>query len=308
MRNETAAGGPILFQVEGGGVFEGTAAVTWDVASADVDGDGRNDLLKAVKGANRLLLAVGGDVDTHAPRLALLEQPPDQNTNGLPLRIRVQVYDNAAEEVTAANETTLWYQVGTGPLNSVPMRWSGGQVFQGELPGSAQGLVLYFASSVDSNGNAGASGPKGIHTAGGCSGQPANFCSGLVNSAGCEPRINFQGAPSASAGSGFVVRAAGLVPNNVGLFVYSKSGPASIPFAGGILCVAPPILRTPGFGFGGGAPCGGMFQFDFNAYVATGNDPLLVAGADVWIQAWARDTAAALGVSLSNGLKFTLCP
>jgi hypothetical protein len=305
MRNVSA--GTIAFQYIPGGVFEGTPILCWDADVADVDGDGRDDILKAHEGANRLLLNTGGQADTHAPRVVRLEQPADQDTQGQPIAIRAQVYDNASELVTARNATTLYYQVDAGATQTVPMRWMGGQIVHAELPGSAYGHVKYFAVSQDSAGNQGSSPLKSIHTAGGCSGQAITYCTGLVNSGGCAPGITFNNAPSASAGSGFELRVVGLVPNSVGLFFYSKTGSASTPFAGGLLCVAPPLLRTPGQGFGGSGPCGGQMVFDFNAYIASGVDPALLADTEVFIQAWARDAAAPSTISLSNGLHFTIC-
>lgn len=305
MRNVTA--GAIAYQVVPGGVLEGTAITCWDADVADVDGDGDDDILKAHAGPNRLLLNTGGQADTHAPRVVRLEQPADQDTLGQPIAIRAQVYDNASELVTARNATTLYYQVNAGATQTVPMRWMGGQVVHAELPGSAYGNVKYFAVSLDSAGNQGTSALKSIDTAGGCSGQAITYCTALVNSGGCAPGITFKNAPSASAGSGFELRVVGLVPNSVGLFFYSKTGSASTPFAGGFLCVAPPLLRTPGQGFGGSGPCGGQMVFDFNAYIASGVDPALVADTDVFIQAWARDVAAAATISLSNALHFRIC-
>jgi hypothetical protein len=128
-----------------------------------------------------------------------------------------------------------------------------------------------------------------------------------MNSQGCTPSLSFTGAPSASAGSGFVLRTSGLVPNKIGLYFYSKTGPASTPFAGGLLCIAPPITRTAPVSFGGSGPCSGQLNFDFNAHIAGGTDPGLVNGATVWVQAWARDPAAASGISTSNALRFTIC-
>jgi hypothetical protein len=61
---------------------------------------------------------------------------------------------------------------------------------------------------------------------------------------------------------------------------------------------------------GGTAPCGGMFQIDFNAYVASGMDPALVAGQQVWLQIWSHDPGFAPpnNTSLSDAVSFTLCP
>jgi hypothetical protein len=305
-RNDSQAAAIHLYEITGA-VNEGTPAACYDVDTADVDGDGDCDMLKAHTTANQLLVNVVGGVDTHAPRIPLLEQPPDQDSGGQPVRIRAHVLDNAVEQVTAWNPTTLYYEVDGGPTQTLPMRWMGGQVFHADLPGGAHGNVKYFAISLDASGNQGKSALQSIDTAGSCSGQAMTYCAGLLNSAGCTPGITFKGAPSASANSGFELRVVGLVPNAVGLFFYSKTGAASTPFAGGLLCVAAPLLRTPGQGFGGSGPCGGQMVFDFNDYIASGVDPDLVAGSSVFLQAWARDTAAPSTISLSNALRFAIC-
>jgi hypothetical protein len=47
---------------------------------------------------------------------------------------------------------------------------------------------------------------------------------------------------------------------------------------------------------------------DFNAYIASGKDPALVAGQDVWLQTWGRDPASPSTTSLSDALSFPICP
>ena len=288
-------------------VIQGPLGESWDAVTGDVDGDGDEDVLEAHDGADQLLLNVVGPPDTRAAAIPLVDHPADFNALGQPVRIRAHVLDNAAELVTANNKTELQYKLDGQAVQSVPMRWSGGQVFWGELPASAVGNVRYFVTSTDSNGNTGKSEFYSLDTGGGCSGHAQTYCTGLVNSQGCAPSLLFTGAPSASAGSGFILRTSGLVPNTVGIYFYSKTGPASMPFAGGLLCVAPPIKRTAPASFGGTGACSGQLNLDFNAHIAGGTDPGLVTGATVWIQAWARDNAAASKVSTSNALRFTIC-
>jgi catechol 2,3-dioxygenase-like lactoylglutathione lyase family enzyme len=137
-----------------------------------------------------------------------------------------------------------------------------------------------------------------------------NYCTAKANSLNCAPSIATSGTPSASAGSGFSVSATNVLDKQFGLFFYSKSGPASAPFQGGTLCVMPPLVRTPVQNSGGAPPCDGLFTIDFNAYVASGADPALVAGQQVWIQTWSRDPGFAPpdNTSLSDAVSFTLCP
>jgi len=142
---------------------------------------------------------------------------------------------------------------------------------------------------------------------GGCGGGVI-YCTSQVNSAGCTPSISSSGLPSASAGSGFVVGTINELDNKAGLYFYSKTGPNNVPFQGGTLCGQAPLVRTPLKNSGGTPPCNGTYSIDFNAYIASGKDPALVAGQDVWIQTWSRDPAAASTTNLSDALSFTICP
>ena len=79
-----------------------------------------------------------------------------------------------------------------------------------------------------------------------CEGNVASYCTAKLNSLGCSPSMSASGQPSASATSGFVVRATDVLNNKAGLLLYSVSGRAALPFQGGTLCIALPVRRTPG--------------------------------------------------------------
>lgn len=139
-------------------------------------------------------------------------------------------------------------------------------------------------------------------------GGPQTYCTSKQNSDGCAPPIFADGVASASSGSGFTVGASAVASNNNGLFFYSTVGSNAVPFQGGFLCVAPPTFRTQGQNSGGSGSCGGSFAFDFNAYIASGADPALVSGVDVFGQYWSRDPASPSSTSLTNGLRFNVGP
>jgi hypothetical protein len=141
----------------------------------------------------------------------------------------------------------------------------------------------------------------------GCGGATV-YCTAKVNSAGCTPSIGSTGSPSASAGSGFVVKTINVLDNKFGLYFYSKTGPNNAPFQGGFLCGQVPLVRTMVQNSGGTPPCNASYIIGFNAYIASGKDLALVAGQDVWIQAWGRDPASPSTTSLSDALSFTICP
>ncbi|HVS09282.1 MAG TPA: hypothetical protein VMS76_05345 [Planctomycetota bacterium] len=143
---------------------------------------------------------------------------------------------------------------------------------------------------------------------GGCTGNPAVYCTSKVNSAGCTPSIGATGTPSASAGSGFVLTTINELDNRFGLYFYSKTGANNALFQGGFLCGTPPLVRTPVQNSGGTPPCGGAYTMDFNAYVAGGADPALVSGQQVWVQTWSRDPASPSTTNLSDAITVTLGP
>ena len=139
---------------------------------------------------------------------------------------------------------------------------------------------------------------------------PTVYCTTQTNSQGCTPAIFSNGVPSASLGSGFWINATDVLNQRSGLLFYGF-GSATIAFHGGTLCLAPPLRRTAVQHSGGNPPpadCSGSFTFDFNAHVASGVDPALVAGSRVDAQYWSRDPQAASGTNLTDAIEFWVCP
>jgi Tol biopolymer transport system component len=140
---------------------------------------------------------------------------------------------------------------------------------------------------------------------------PRVYCMPKPNSLGCTPAIAFSGSASASAGSGFDISASSVLGQKPGLLVYGLSGPSAMVFQGGWLCVQAPLVRTPpNLSGGSSGTCGGAYTFDFNAWIASGADPALVAGQDVWTQYWSRDPGFAPpnSTGLTDALAFTIHP
>ena len=138
----------------------------------------------------------------------------------------------------------------------------------------------------------------------------AGYCVSGTSSAGCAVTIASTGVPSASAGSGFVVSLAHAPTGRATSLVYGLTGPAATPFFGATLCVAPPLTRTSvRFVDSSDPACGGGASLDFNARIASGLDPRLVAGATVSMQWHVRDAATVVGTLVaSDALRVVIQP
>ncbi|MCY2958870.1 MAG: hypothetical protein NTY35_01800 [Planctomycetota bacterium] len=140
---------------------------------------------------------------------------------------------------------------------------------------------------------------------------PAVYCNAKVNSLGCTPQISSLGVPSASSGAGFLIQGSNVRNLQNGILFYGTSGRASTPFLGGTLCVQAPLRRTAIQNSGGSvgtANCTGIYHFDFNAWIASGADPMLVAGVTVNCQFYSRDPAfpPPNNIGLTDALEFTI--
>ena len=136
------------------------------------------------------------------------------------------------------------------------------------------------------------------------------YCTSKTSSLGCSPAIAYSGSPSVSSPAPFTISASGVVAQKFGLFFYGF-GPAAFPFQGGTLCAQPPLHRTLVQTSGGSSgSCSGSYSMDFNAWIQSGADPLLLAGKTVNGQYWFRDPQdpAGFGTGLTDALEFTVQP
>ncbi len=145
---------------------------------------------------------------------------------------------------------------------------------------------------------------------------PTIYCTPKTNSLGCTPSIGATGFSSASAGSGFVIDTINVINNKPGLYLYSNTGQAAVPFFGGLRCVNSPVRRSVPMSSNGNAPpndCSGIYSMDWNTFSAggLGGSPqayLLTPGTVIDVQAWGRDSGfpPGLNATLSDGLEYTV--
>jgi catechol 2,3-dioxygenase-like lactoylglutathione lyase family enzyme len=130
------------------------------------------------------------------------------------------------------------------------------------------------------------------------------YCTAKTTSSGCVPSIGSSGTPSIAAGT-FAVTGASIEGGQLGVVFHGSDGSAWSPFQGGVLCVAPPVLRL-GVQHSGGTlgACDGSYAQPAAASVLASAG----AGSTVWFQIWFRDPGAASGTGLSDALAVLVCP
>jgi len=159
------------------------------------------------------------------------------------------------------------------------------------------------------------SGVQIVQVGSGC--QPENYCPIGTTSSGCNPRVTFEGTPSATKPDGFVITAVDLEGQTNGMFIYSvtNSKLASWCASGGFfICVQAPLSRV-GIQNSGGTNgfCDGFFVQDFNSYIfnKTGEqgEPWF-AGEQVWLQAYFREPSQTCTKKsgMTDGLTFFMGP
>ena len=150
-----------------------------------------------------------------------------------------------------------------------------------------------------------------------------SFCTAKAGLACGVPIAGASGAASATAPSGFVVRAWPARGNRLGVLLYNASLGTPKSFAGGTLCVESTGVRRggPTNSLGSASGCDGVFSIDMNAFARgtwsvppSGATPsytpaafLSQPGQDVWCQYWGRDSVAT-GSFVSAGIRYVVGP
>jgi hypothetical protein len=139
------------------------------------------------------------------------------------------------------------------------------------------------------------------------------YCTAKVNSQGCTPALAVTGTPGFSEPGPFDIEATSLINRMNGVLFYGVSGRASLPFAGGTLCVEGPLERTLLLNTGGsptGVDCSGSLSVDFNALVQGGGAPTVMPGDKVNAQFFYRDPqhSDGTGHGLTEAVEFVVLP
>ena len=162
------SGGERLYNNDGDGNFTQVSDViqvisdsSLDIMVADLTGNGKLDIVTAQGESgnfeNRIYIN-NGPADTIAPNIVRTEQLEDTDDTVGPYVVRTVIYDQMTSDRGFFDHgVTLNYSVEAGPVQEVPMKWSGNSLWRGEIPGQPDGgTITYFVTALDSADNLGA--------------------------------------------------------------------------------------------------------------------------------------------------------
>ena len=140
------------------GIIQINSDSSLDIMVADLTGNGKLDVVTAQGESgnfqNRIYIN-GGPADTHPPRIIKTEQVPDTEDTAGPYIVRALILDDMTSDRNFFDKGIwLHYSVNGGGSEVVPMRYSGGQVYRGALPGQSEcSQVEYWVTATDFNNN-----------------------------------------------------------------------------------------------------------------------------------------------------------
>ena len=162
------SGGERLYNNDGNGNFTQVSDVmqvisdsSLDIMVADLTGNGKLDIVTAQGESgnfeNRIYIN-NGPADTIAPDIVRTEQLKDTSDKIGPYVVRAVIYDQMTSDRGFFDHgVTLNYSVEAGPVQEIPMKWSGNSLWRGEIPGQPEGgTITYFVTALDSADNLGA--------------------------------------------------------------------------------------------------------------------------------------------------------
>jgi len=149
-----------------GGMITAIADASLDIKAADLNGDGRLDLVTAQGESgsfvNRIYMNVTGPADSISPVVVKTETLADTPDTAGPYHVRTIVYDShSSDRGFHPDAMLLKYSVNGGAVQQVNMNWVGNSVWRGSIPGQAVGSnISYFVSATDHNNNTGIGGTQ----------------------------------------------------------------------------------------------------------------------------------------------------
>jgi len=187
------------------GVISAQSDSSLDVKVADLTGDGKIDIVtgqgeSGMTLQNRIYIN-NGPADTRPPRIISTEQQPDTDDVTGPYVIRALILDDMTSDRNFVDKGIfLNYTVNNGPVQQTTMRYSGGQVYRGELPGGTSPADIdYWVTATDFNDNVGTGPTLSFTVEPNCKGQ--HNCSGhgvCVGPDTCDCEIGWTGADCSS--------------------------------------------------------------------------------------------------------------
>ena len=143
-----------------------------------------------------------------------------------------------------------------------------------------------------------------------CEGGPTTYCTAKTSSAGCVAQISTSSpfADPTSGANDYSVVAQSVQGKKFGILFGGNAGPDNAPFAGGVLCVAPPLKRGPAINSASNNAnlCLGSFSQLVNDGMVFPSGLDAGAGNSGWYQFWYRDPlggAGNLATALSNAIQ-----
>lgn len=132
---------------------------TLDIVVGDLTGNGKLDIVtgqgESGNYRNRIYIN-NGPSDTLPPRIISTEQLDDTDDTAGPYAVRASILDDMSSDRNFFDKGVfLNYTVDGGDLQQVAMRWSGGQIYRGEIPGQNGGVIEYFVTAIDFADNEG---------------------------------------------------------------------------------------------------------------------------------------------------------
>ena len=143
-----------------------------------------------------------------------------------------------------------------------------------------------------------------------CGCELESYCTAGTTANGCQAQVGGLGLPSRSAPDGFRVTVYDVEGQKQGIVFWGPK-PNAVSWGQGssVVCIKPPTTRTGTLSSAGTAGlCDGTLTLDFNGWMAANPQKAPPAGSTAHVQGWFRDPPSPKGTSLSNGLRFFVCP